>query len=146
MMDVMGMEPSGMRGRWARMRDQRDDQFEHDVEAMVDAYKASHPADPIDQLATAVSAALRQPGKQRDTHLSKVMQAAASGQESLRAIVARREERAQRNGAVARRAYAQYQATRQAWIAEQDQAGVDGGPSLLVAAAMHLDPGPLRIY
>lgn len=43
------------------MRGRRDDQFDRDVQAMVTAYAAAHPLDPIAQLASAVSDAVTRP-------------------------------------------------------------------------------------
>lgn len=56
----MGMEPTGARARWARMAWQRDEQFDHDVQAMMDAYQRAHPS-PVDALADAVMAVHKRP-------------------------------------------------------------------------------------
>ena len=128
------------------MRARRDDDFEADVEAMRLAYLAAHPADPITQFAAAVSAAAARPVKARHAHLEQVMRAVADGEEQLRIIAARRAEREQRNGVTARRAFAHYQATRESWLAGQQDQADDHGPSLLVAASMHQPLPPMRIY
>jgi hypothetical protein len=138
------MSQGGRRDRWAAIRAQRADQFEQDVEKMRQAYLAAHPADPIEAFATAVTG-LGQP-KRRNTHLAEVMRVAAKGKADLAKIEARQAERATRNGLQGQRAYAHYERVRQEWLAEQDKAEDQRGPSLLVAAAMGLDTSRFRIY
>jgi hypothetical protein len=136
----VGASRGGMHDRWAGIRARSDADFDRDIAAMISAYQATR--DPLEKFVSAVTGLARR----RDEHLARVMQSAAEGQRQLAQIVADRDARAQRNAAVARAAYRHFEQTRAAWRAEQDQDGADHGPSMLVAAAMHLDPGPLRIY
>ena len=43
----------GLQDRWAAIRARRDDEFDRDIQAMIDAYQAAH-TDPLTKLADAV--------------------------------------------------------------------------------------------
>jgi hypothetical protein len=120
----MGAEPdpAGMHARWRRMQARRRDEFASDFEAMASAWRAAHPTVDGERML-------------------------ASLREDVRAIEAGRAARAAKNAGKTQAAYAVYQAARARFAAERDQEPEpDRPPSVMVAAAMGLDPARVQIF
>ena len=152
----MGVIPGGQQGRWDAIK-ARNDQLNRDMAAIAGAIQAANAPDPVEQFAAAVTAVHARPdpveafatavsGLAKPKPRFDAMAAVREGKAMIAKIEADRAERDQRHAANRAKGWKLYQETRRKWLAGQDQAEDQRGPSPLTATAMGIDPGQIRIY